>query len=192
MQYDRLTRLFHMLIAFGITTQMLLTLVMVHPKPGRDANIFYNAHEYLGAFLLGILILNWAWTFIRKGPVSPGHLFPWFSKARLLALKADIAKYISHLFRFKLPTTEEPSPLAGSIQGLGMSAGTLLALSGTLLLLYADPSQKMTGWLHDVKEIHEALGPLMWGYLAVHAGAGMFHQLAGHNIIQSMFRLRAQ
>lgn len=187
MQYDLLTRLFHMLIAFGITSQMLLTLVMVHPKPGRDANFFYNAHEYLGAFLLGVLILNWVWTFIRKGPVSLGHLFPWFSKARLLALKADIVKHITYLFRLKLPATDEPSPLAGSIQGLGLMTGTILAISGTIILIYADPSQRMTGWLHDIKEIHESFGPLMWGYLGIHAGAGILHQLVGHQTVQSMF-----
>ncbi|GGF69080.1 hypothetical protein GCM10011332_24080 [Terasakiella brassicae] len=187
MQYDRLTRLFHMLIAFGITTQMMLTLMMVHPKPGREANIFYNAHEYLGAFLLGVLILNWGWTFVRQGPISLGHLFPWFSKKRLSALKDDILTHITYLFRLKLPSTDEPSPLAGSIQGLGLVIATALAITGTLILVYADPNQKMTGWLHDVKEIHEAFGPLMWTYLGIHVGAGMLHQILGHKTIQTMF-----
>ena len=189
MQYDRLTRLFHMLIAFGITTQMVFSLVMVHPKPGRDANIFYNAHEYFGAFLLGVLILNWGWTFVRQGPVSVGFLFPWLSKARLYALKADIAKHITCLLHLELPSSKEPSPLAGSIQGLGLAIGTILAITGTLILMYADPGQKMTGWLHDIKEIHEAFGPLMWIYLGIHVSAGMLHQLLGHQTIQTMFKL---
>ncbi len=189
MQYDRLTRLFHILIAFGITTQMILTLVMVHPKPGREANVFYDAHEYLGAFLLGILVLNWGWTLVRQGPVTLGHLFPWFSKNRLSALKHDIIKHITHLSRLKLPSTDEPSPLAGSIQGLGLIVATLLAITGTLILLYSDPTQRMTGWLHDVKEIHEAFGPMMWAYLGIHVGAGMMHQFFGHQTIRTMFRL---
>lgn len=186
MQYDRFTRLLHLLIAAGITIQMLLTLVMVHPKPGREANVFFEVHEILGVGLLGALVVHWLWSFVRRGPVPVAQLFPWFSGERLQAVKDDAASYLRHLTDLSLPSAEEPSPLAGAIQGIGLVVATLLAITGTVILVYAVPGQKMVGWLHDVKEVHEALGPLMWGYLALHVGAGMLHQAAGHGVIGPM------
>ncbi len=40
MHYDRFTRLLHLLLALGITVELLLAAVMVHPKPGRAGDLF--------------------------------------------------------------------------------------------------------------------------------------------------------
>lgn len=187
MYYDRLTRFFHLFIAFGITAQMFLTLVMVHPKPGREANVFFEIHEVLGVALLGVLVVHWLWSMVRQGAAPLGHLFPWFSGKRLGVLKADLVNHVKHLAKLTLPESDSPSPLAGAIQGLGLLAATLLGTTGVVILIYAEPGQRMVGWLHDVKEVHEAIGPVMWSYLGVHVGAGILHQIVGQESIASMF-----
>jgi len=187
MQYDRLTRFFHLFIAFGITAQMFMTLVMVHPKPGREANVFFEIHEILGVALLGVLVAHWVWSLVRQGVAPIGHLFPWFSGKRLGALKADAVNHVKHLTKMSLPETDTPSPLAGAVQGLGLLAATLLGVTGLIILIYAEPGQRMVGWLHDVKEVHEAFGPVMWTYLGIHVGAGILHQIVGQEGVASMF-----
>jgi len=186
MHYDRFTRFLHILLALGITVQMTASLGMTHPKPGRAGDALYEIHELLGAALLGVLVLHWLWSLTRNGQVGIGRLFPWFSRTRLNDLKTDMGRYREALGRGRLPDANEPSALAGAFEGLGLIVGTALAVSGTLILLYAVEGQRMTGWLHDVKEIHETLGPLMWGYLGVHAAAGIVHQLSGHGSLTAM------
>lgn len=187
MRYDRFTRLLHLCIAFGVTAQMFLTLVMVDPKPERPANVFYDIHEILGAALFGVLVVHWAWSMVRQGVAPIGHLFPWFSGQRLRVLKADLANHAIHLARMRLPETENPSPAAGAVQGVGLLAATLMGATGVVILVYAEPEQRMIGWLHDVKEIHEAVGPVMWAYLGLHTGMAIVHHLIGHEDIASMF-----
>jgi len=186
MNYDRLTRFLHLLIACGITIQMALSLVMIHPKPDREANFFYEIHEILGVALLGVLVAHWAWSMVRRGTTPAGHLFPWFSRKRLQAIKVDARSYVEHLIRFSLPAAAAPSPLAGAIQGIGLLIATLLASSGVIIFTYAIEGQKMVGWLHMVKEVHEAFAPILWGYLVLHVGVVMLHQLAGHGVVEPM------
>ncbi|OEJ67727.1 cytochrome b/b6 domain-containing protein [Magnetovibrio blakemorei] len=189
MHYDRFTRLLHILLALGITVQMAVSLGMTHPKPGRAGDILYDVHELLGAALLGVLVLHWLWSMTRSGQVGIGRLFPWFSITRINDLKTDIGRYRKALGHGRLPESDESSALAGAFEGLGLIVGTALAVSGTLILVYAVEGQRMTGWLHDIKEIHEILGPLMWGYLGVHAAAGFAHQLSGHGSLSAMMSI---
>ncbi|MCW9035419.1 MAG: cytochrome b/b6 domain-containing protein [Alphaproteobacteria bacterium] len=189
MHYDRLTRLFHLFLAFGIALQMIVSLGMTHPKPGRAGDFLFEIHEVLGITLLGVLVTHWLWSMVRPGKVPLAQLIPWFSSTRRTAVWNDARTFGEGLVKLRLPDNSEPSPLAGAIQGLGLIVATILAASGLVIFLYAPENGKMIGWLHDVKEIHEVLGPLMWGYLALHAGAGLLHQLAGHQSITAMFNL---
>lgn len=188
MYYDRFTRLLHFLLAPVMAVQLVVSLLMTHPKPGRPGDLLYEVHEYLGLALLGILILHWLWAMVRKGQVPFCQLFPWFNPSRYAPLLADAKHLASHMARFRLPPAEEkPSPLANAIQGLGLAAALLLGCGGLLIFLYAPATGHMTGWLHMVKESHEILGTLMWIYLGVHGGMGVLHQLAGHGSLRAMF-----
>ncbi|MBF0418464.1 MAG: cytochrome b/b6 domain-containing protein, partial [Magnetococcales bacterium] len=89
MYYDRITRLLHVLIALGIAGQLAVSLVMIHPKPGRAGNAFYAIHETWGVILLGLLMIHWTWRLIQNTPVPFNRFFAWFSSAGLRALIAD-------------------------------------------------------------------------------------------------------
>ena len=188
MHYDRFTRLLHIFLAIGISAQLAMSLVMIHPKPGRLGDVFYEIHEYLGLALLGILILHWLWAVLRQGTVPFTQLFPWLTPSRYRPLWKDMQQYTSHITRLRLPESESPSPLANAIQGLGLAAALLLGLSGLLMFINVPPEgERMTGWLHDVKEVHEAFGTVLWVYLCAHAVMGVLHQLAGHDSMRNMF-----
>jgi len=188
MNYDRFTRFLHIFLAFGISAQLAMSLVMTHPKPGRLGDTFYEIHEYLGLALLAVLILHWLWAAMRNGSVPLTQLFPWLTPSRYSPLWKDVQHYSSHMARLHLPKSASPSPLANAIQGLGLATALLLGLSGLLMYLNAPPQgERMSGWLHDVKEVHEVFGSIMWVYLCAHAAMGLLHQFAGHDRISDMF-----
>jgi cytochrome b561 len=190
MFYDRFTRILHIFLAAGIALQLIASEWMHHPRPQKPGNLLYDVHEYIGLFLLAILIIHWLWSFVRGGVVPLAQLFPWFSKDRRGALRADIKLYGHHLLRLKLPDASEPSPLAGAIQGVGLAIASVLAITGTLIYFTSNADWTFSPVMGLVKEVHELLGPVMWGYLAVHAGAALLHQLLGHRLITDMFDLR--
>jgi cytochrome b561 len=188
MRYDPLTRVLHFLVAAGITTQMLVSLVMVHPRPGRPPNQWFEAHETLGLALLGTLVVYWLWYLLRTlATGEPMMLFPWFSRSRLGALVEDIRATSRELARFRLPDAEGRRPVPAAVQGLGLLLGLFLAASGAIISFAMAPDGSMSSMAHGVKELHEAAGSLTWGYLAVHPALGVLHHLSGHHTLNRMF-----
>lgn len=186
MFYDRFTRLLHLLMATGIVLELMVSLVMVHPKPGRSGDTFYALHATWGQVLLGLLVMYWIWCMVRPGNLAIALLFPWFSWNRCQAIYADMQRYITHAIQFRLPDNTQASPLASAVQGLGLFAATLLGVSGIALFFGMDADGEMVGWVHAVKEGHEVLGSLLWGYLVVHASMAVLHQWVGHGNLDAM------
>lgn len=188
MRYDPLTRILHLGIAFGVTAQMLTSLVMVYPKPGRLPNQWFEVHETLGLALLGFLAAHWLWSLLRTfAGGEPMTLFPWFSRSLLKDLLDDIRSTGRELARLRLPSDNHTKPLPAAIQGLGLLLGLALAGSGAVLAFGMAPDGRMNDVVHTVKEAHEAMAPLMWFYLAVHPTLAILHQLAGHNTFGRVF-----
>lgn len=191
MKYDPLTRILHLLVAAGVTVQMLTSLVLVHPKPGRLPNSWYEVHEVIGITLVLVVSVYWLWAARRAMAQGTGLLlFPWFSKQRLTALGEDAGATVKSLMRGRLPASDEASPLAGAIQGLGLMLALILAITGTTLALGTGADGGLIRSLRPIKEAHEALGPLMWAYLVAHPLLGLLHQIAGHRSLSRMFSLR--
>ncbi len=188
MKYDPVTRLLHLCLAAGVTSQMLASLVMVYPKPGRPPNQWYEVHETLGTALLAVLVLHWLWT-VGKSLASGSAvmLFPWVSAKRMRALAEDARETFAQLRRGRLPEADQPTPLPAAVQGLGLLLATFLAGTGVVMMVGMAPNGAMPGLLHDVKEAHEAAAPLMWAYLVIHPIMGVLHQLAGHRTLTRMF-----
>ncbi|CAA7626827.1 cytochrome b/b6 domain-containing protein [Magnetospirillum sp. SS-4] len=188
MKYDPLTRILHLLVAAGVTAQLLNSLVMIHPKPGRLPNVWYEVHEGVGLAVLAVVMAYWLWVAVRS--VAQGEapmLFPWFSRRRLAELADDVRATGRELRRCRLPAETQSRPLPAAIQGIGLLLALFLAASGAVLAVGAAPTGGWPPAVRMVKEAHEAVAPLMWAYLAVHPLLGVLHQLAGHRSLSRMF-----
>lgn len=190
MRYDPFTRVLHLLTAGGVTSQMLTSLLMVYPKPGRLPNSWYEVHETVGIGLLAVVSVYWLWIVARTiARGEPLMLFPWLSGRRLAALRDDVVETGRALLQMRLPTDDKPRPLPAAVQGIGLLLALLLAATGTAIELGMAPDGGLSPLMRGVKEIHEGMAPLMWAYLVAHPLLGLLHQLAGHRTLTRMFGL---
>lgn len=191
MNYNPVTRILHALTALGVSLQMISSLVMIHPKPGRMPDQWYEVHEWVGITVLGIVSLHWLWAVGRT--LARGEaflLFPWFSWPRLENLGRDIAETSHEVLRGRLPAGDGPRALPAAVQGAGLLLALGMAATGTALSVGMGPDGGLSPLLRVVKEVHETLAPAMWAYLLVHPLLGLLHQFAGHKSLSRMFGLR--
>ena len=190
MKYSRPTKLLHALFAFGITLQLLLSLVMRQPRAGRSRTAFetltFTTHEYAGLAIVAILVLHWILNVAARADRSPAHFFPWFSRERLGRLKAEVRD----LMRMKLAEPEGQDAIAGAIQGLGLVIATLLAVTGGIIFFGMADDGTMSESIRSIRKVHTTIAPLMWGYLGIHIAAAIAHVAVGHRSILAIFRLR--
>jgi cytochrome b561 len=188
MKFGRLTRILHALIAIGISLELLVSLVMKAPKLGRAVtplqSFGYAVHEMVGMAVFVVLFLHWIAFVTGHAHKGIGHFFPWFSNARMHAVLSDIRE----LLILNVGDPEQEDSFSGAIEGLGFIVGSILAVSGTVLFFGIAKSGAMSAATHAVKEFHEFWGPVLWGYLGIHAGATMVHLGLGHRSILSIFR----
>jgi cytochrome b561 len=187
MQYDRITRLLHLLIAAGVCVQLLVSEIMEEPESDHLADLFYGVHEYLGIALFGLSSLYCLWAAIRKSETHLTQFFPWMSPSRYQPILEDVKRYIKSMLSLSLPDSNLPNPLAKAVQGAGLVVALMLGASGLLIYLYAPPGGELRGWLHLVEEVHEVFGGLLWIYLVAHLSMAVLHQLVGHSRIRDMF-----
>ena len=107
-------------------------------------------------------------------------MFPWGSRERLKALKADLRLHVAAVRQYRLPTLGEATPLASAVHGLGLTTALIMGVSGAWLFAMAAPDGL-------VLEIHKTMSNLMWAYVVLHASLGVLHQFGGHRLLQRMF-----
>ena len=72
------------------------------------------------------------------------------------------------LFSFPQPLVPFLHPLAGTVQGLGLLAATLMAVTGLILFFGMAPDGSASATVSLARQIHRATAPVMWTYLAAH------------------------
>ena len=191
-QWSRATRWLHLLIALGITTQLILSLILVPPDELDGASeigkIAMEGHEIVGLVTASLLLLHWIWLFMRSSDLKFQNLFPWFSAAGLQQIKSDIQFLISHK---TLPKARDHGGLSGFVHGLGILVASSLALTGVGLYIVIDFTQQGADnpLFENIAEVHELLASLMWTYLVAHVLAAAWHEYSGERIIPAIFRL---
>ena len=161
---------------------------MKTPKPGRVLtplqSFGYEAHEMAGMAVFVVLALHWIVFVSGHAYKGIGHFFPWFSRTRMKAVSSDIRE----LLKLKVGDPEQADSFSSAFEGLGLIVGSILAASGAVLFFGIAENGAMSSPVHALKEFHEFGGPVMWGYLGIHAGAAMLHVAFGHRSILSIFR----
>ena len=188
MQHDSTTRWLHGALALGVSFQLLVSLVMEAPEPGKIvggwAAIAFEAHQTGGLVVAALLAGHWLWTLSRHVADGLPHLFPWFSRARLGAIVTELKGFL------KLRLSDEPGPLAGAIHGLGLLLVSTMAATGVTLYFGMAENGAAPPTVEAVKEIHGFLATFMWLFLGGHAGMAVLHQWLGHRTLARMFTLK--
>ncbi len=178
-KFDVTTRVLHLGLAlFGVAAWWFGEDAGDYHKPAHGG---YTLHLWLGLVFSGFLAARLAYGFF--GPAS--QRFPaWmpYTRARLAAVWEDVRV----LTRFKVPEPKSRQGLSALVQGVGLVLFTWQAACGTFLSLTLTPGQRATGWLHDLKELHQLAQFWIPAYLVLHIGAVVLHALNGHPIWKKM------
>jgi cytochrome b561 len=191
MKHSLVTRVLHLLVAASIVLQLANSLLMRVPRPGRswtdtDAAAF-TLHEYAGLVSMAIIALFWLWMLVRRRETSLGLLFPWFSRQRLAALQEDILLHVEYAMRLTMPEPERSgAALSSAVQGVGLALALIVAATGTIGYFVWTVGTAMTGLAWVALWVHGTLANVVWGYLIVHVGAALLHELFGHRILYQM------
>jgi len=186
MGYDRLTRWLHVGLVLAIPLQLLSEEFMRHPKVGRvrtDAEIaFFEMHEWVGMAALAIVLIHILWSTTKAGG-GLARLFPYFSAGGCKSIIAEL-KQVPGWFTGKLHATAEESALAGAVHGLGLLLVIAMGATGAVIFFGMDEvTGQMGDFAHDMKELHETFGPLVWIYLIGHVGMVALHKIKGHDLL---------
>jgi cytochrome b561 len=190
MKHSLVTRVMHVLVAAAIVLQLANSQLMRVPRPGRSWSsteaAAFAMHEYVGLASMAIVALFWLWMLVRRRETSLGLLFPWFSRRRLAGLQEDVEQHVRFALRFTLPEPEHSTALSSAIQGIGLVLVLVVAATGTVGYFVWTKGTAMTGLAGVAFWVHGTLANVVWGYLALHVGAAVLHELLGHRILYQM------
>lgn len=177
------TRALHLgLLSFGVWAWWIGEDAGDYHKPVHDG---YTLHMYVGLIFTGFLVLRLLWGFVGPRAARFSAWVP-YNRERLAAVGADLRM----LARLRVPEPVTHRGLNALVQSLGLLLFTWQGASGTLMSMLIVPGQRATGWLHDVKELHQAASVWIPIYLVLHVGAAVLHAFTGRQIWRKMIFLK--
>ena len=177
------TRWLHSLMALGLTTQLVLSLIMLPPDELEGASELQKAategHEVVGLITAGIMLLHWLWLFMSSSDIKFRNMFPWTPSG----IKRIVGETVYLIKHRKLAPIGEHGGLSGFIHGLGFLVATIMAGSGVGLYVVMDFMGGFENPLFEqIADVHVLFGNLMWAYLVLHALAAIWHEFLGERI----------
>lgn len=192
MHYNQVTRLLHWGFALLIPLQLLSEELMKRPKPERvrdDVQVFFfEMHEWIGMIVFTLVLLRLVWGLISSES-SWMRLYPYFSANGRKLLMFELKHEVPNWFKGQLPNPSYERCMASAVHGLGLLLVLAMGITGAVMLYGMQDSGKMTGWVHEAKEVHELLGSLLWLYLIAHVGMTVLHMLLGHTMLKRIFSI---
>ena len=189
------SRLLHLLLATGVTLQLLLSTFMEPPHTGEIRAplqaLGFRMHEIIGLTLLPAILGWFLWLFQRRREPSPRDLFPWLNADRG-KLSQAIRVAVSEARQGRLAEESEILPLIRTVHGLGALCALFMAVSGSLVWLGMADAGVLPTWAGLVLNLHQAAATLMWVYLCGHAGMALLHHRRGEATMRRMFSLQRQ
>ncbi|MGB0085541.1 MAG: cytochrome b/b6 domain-containing protein [Rhodomicrobiaceae bacterium] len=89
--------------------------------------------------------------------------------------------------RLRLPLPADETPFASVVQGMGLLAATVMALTGAIIFFQTGAYGSTIGIGSGALGVHRALANPMSAYLIGHASLAVLDQLYGHRDLQRMF-----
>lgn len=176
-RYDIVTLWLHGALATGVVVELALLSVMHVPAgPGLGTRDWhreaFEIHCRVGPAVALVWALHWLWICLPFARPGAGALFPWWRRER----RALLLRELRALLRLELPASGELSPLAGTVQGLG-----LCALSGSVvggMISYAGyfMGVPISGKvLHEVALEQVVMSWLVWTFVIGHVSMALRH-----------------
>ncbi|MDD2901967.1 MAG: cytochrome b/b6 domain-containing protein [Syntrophales bacterium] len=182
-ELENISRVLHLgLTVFGISA---FATGFLADDYKRVEHLGFSIHSWLGIIFAFFLFLRIGYGFC--GP-DEHQFLRWvpFTRDRLRLVFEDLWE----LIKFKLPDRPTHVGLSGLVQTFGLAAFAWMAITGSLIFFYLTPGTKARGFLHAIKEMHEAAIWLILVYLGIHLGAVLLHALAGDHRWRRMFFLK--
>ena len=183
MELDGSTRFIHLgLMVFGVLALMTGFLAEDYKH---QQHLGFSFHKWFGLGLAAFVALRLWHGF--SGP-QEARFWEWvpYTRERLSFIMEDIMT----LLKFKLPERPPRQGLSGLVQAFGLGAFAWMGATGALMFFLMTPGGKARGFLHLVKEMHEAGWWLALIFLGIHGGAVILHALAGQDLWRQMFFLK--
>ena len=160
MKYDRTTYWLHAGLAFGVSAQLMFSLMMDAPRlgvpTGGMGDFFFRIHRMGGLGVLALLIIHWLWQLSGRASNGMKVLYPWLFKRRLSPSSAPR----SITGRLQLS--------AGTVQGLGLLIASLMAMTGLILFFGVASDGAMSAFVTAIRELHGVTAIALWIYLGLH------------------------
>lgn len=183
------TRLVHAGLALAVIIQLLTSLPMEPPEPDSPGNWYFQVHQYSGLAAFCFVFGFWLVLAIRRNGTAPGALFPWFSGARLTALRTDARRHLAALLSRRLPARDEHAALPSAIHGLGLLLISAMATSGAIYYFINSGDPDAGGAVGAVMFVHTTLANIVWAYLIGHAGLALAHHYMQEMSLGEMWSL---
>ena len=187
-QWSRPLRGIHFLLALAVTIQLFVGSFMRSPHTGRPDTFGFVSHEVIGAAILVLIILHWAWS-LSHPQEGLRHLFPWTRTGMRNAI-SELWQSIRYQ-RLPLGGPGKEGSLSGLIHGLGLLAITAMVITGGTYYL----SRMMGaghGTLEIIEDVHDVFAVIAWIYWGGHLTATVFHSLLRQPVWRRMFSLGAR
>ena len=189
MRFSQSTRILHLLMIVSVIFQLLSSLWMVTPEPGKIAGAGTNL------FTLHIMFFGWLAFIVsatygmiqRSDPVAWARLMPWFNSERRGRVVAEFRKEFFGIFTGKLTPPEARGSLSGAIHGAGFVLLMALTLTGAYAMLGVDYNDRMRDDVVAFRSMHELLAVFIWTYLGGHVFMVLYHILLGNRHILDIF-----
>ncbi|MDQ6959542.1 MAG: cytochrome b/b6 domain-containing protein [Mariprofundaceae bacterium] len=212
MKYARITRLIHLFLAIFITLQLAGGELMDVPGAGEEhqatniitqamANegisqtavedsLLFEIHEYIGLFLVLIVLARWLWGFMWRGNANWHTMFLWLTADGRKELADDLRREPMGWLKGKLPEPTERDAIAKTVHGFMILTATGMALTGLTLYFGWNEQGHQAALIDDIGEIHETLSGILWTLLGGHVFMALWHQVSGHHVLGKMFSLK--
>jgi hypothetical protein len=190
MRFKLSTRILHISMILVVSYQLLSSLWMAVPEPGK----LHNLGNTL--FSLHITIFGWA-SIIVSGVYALtrfyeseawGRLVPWFSSHHRRVFFKSAQQELPQMFKGKLAAPEGKGALAGAVHGFGFLALLGMGMSGLYVLFGVRLDGNLRDDIQFVLHIHEWFGILIWAFLGAHVFLSICHLLVGQISIMDIFR----
>lgn len=176
---DKVSVFIHLTLAvFGVMAFLTGDWADDYKKAVHDG---FDQHGWLGITVASIVAVRLIYGL--AGPESARYLrwFP-FTLERLRKAGNGLYGAIS----LKTPDRESHRYISGIVKSFGLILFSWMAMTGTLMFFFLEPGGRATGFIHQVKEMHEVGESMIPLYLTLHIGVIIIHAFYKRHIWKPM------